>query len=39
MREKKRIKVSDEKAAEDNISAEEMNEADNQAETAVSVKL
>lgn len=35
--EEKAYKSLDEKAAEDNISAERMNEADNQAETAVSV--
>ena len=35
--EEKADKSADEKAAEDNISAERMNEADNQAETAVSV--
>ena len=35
--EEKADKSVDEKAAEDNISAEEMNDADNQAETAVSV--
>lgn len=34
---KKQDKSADEKAAEDNISVERMNEADNQAETAVSV--
>ena len=35
--EEKADKSADEKAAEDNISVERMNEADNQAETAVSV--
>ena len=35
--EEKADKSADEKAAEDNISAERMNDADNQAETAVSV--
>ena len=35
--EEKAYKSLDEKAAEDNISAERMNDADNQAETAVSV--